>query len=164
MSTIDCPGANPVNNDKLSRGCWAEHKDSSLIFVKDIDENDRVIFEMYDLTDPKDPVYYPHAMSKTDFEKQFSYKSKVQDVKWTWHDKTPFVWDKVMRIISNPVPARPAEAQISAAKKVAESLKAKACALDEVHLTNAKGDDNINSKSIKELWTNFKTVVDGYLR
>lgn len=43
MATYDSPGSNPANNDKLSRGNWAEHADGSLIYVKDIDENDRVV-------------------------------------------------------------------------------------------------------------------------
>lgn len=34
MSTNDVPGANPVNKDILAAGCWAEHADGSLLFVK----------------------------------------------------------------------------------------------------------------------------------
>lgn len=34
MSTQDVPGANRANRDQLASGCWAEHEDGSLLFVK----------------------------------------------------------------------------------------------------------------------------------
>ena len=146
MATNDVPGANPVNADKLSRGCWAEHDDGSLIFVKDIDENDRVIFEMYDVGTGGDPVYYPHAMTKLDFENQFSSfgakkdKTKKDTIKWTWHDKTPFPWEKVMKIVKSPLPGMSATDTISAAKRIAESLKARSSFLDEDHVDQVRDD------------------------
>jgi hypothetical protein len=127
MSTPDVPGANPANKDKLSRGCWAEHEDGSLIYVKDIDENERVIFEVYDLSNKDNPVYYPYALGKKDFEDKFSYDPKkvgTLNLKWTWHDRTPMPWDKVMKVIQSPVPVdADVHRTLSAAARVAESLR-----------------------------------------
>lgn len=129
MATNDVPGSNPANKDKLSRGCWAEHEDGSLLYVVDIDENDRVIFNMYDLGDTQTPVFYPHALALTDFEDTFSYNPKkkkkdIADIKWTHHDKTPFPWDKVMKVFSTPVPQNTEVANVlSAASRIAKSLK-----------------------------------------
>lgn len=128
MSTTDCPGYGSASFDKLMRGCWAEHEDGSLIYIKDIDENDRVIFELYELKDKVYPVYYQHALAKKDFEKTFSFdpKKKKNDkinLIWSWHNRTPFPWDKVMKYVDRPVPvAANVEDQVSAVAKVVDSL------------------------------------------
>lgn len=127
MSTLSVPGHNPQNKDKLSIGCWAEHEDGSMIFVKGIDENDTVVFEMYDLSDLDHPVYYPHALSLVDFEKSFSFDPKKKNgkpnLKWTWHDKTPFDWSRVMRVIQRPLPVSAnIQDQVSATAQMVESL------------------------------------------
>jgi hypothetical protein len=71
MSTSDVPGAKAQNRDKLSRGCWAEYpSDESLTNVKDIDENDRVIFDVYDFSDPAVPTVYSHALALKEFERK----------------------------------------------------------------------------------------------
>lgn len=126
MATTDVPGYNPTNNDKLSRGSWAEHDDGSLIFVKDIDENDRVIFDLYDLANLQHPIFYPNALALYEFEKTFSYepkKKKKVNLKWTWHDKTEFPWERVMRVIQSPLPvATNVQDTLTAAAQMAQSL------------------------------------------
>lgn len=126
MSTNDVPGANNVNNDILKAGCWAEHADGSLLYVKGT-ENNQVVYELYDLG--QSPiVFYQDAMREDDFKKTFSYPpiGKSQ-IKWTWHDKTPFPWDRIMKNFNKPIPIHAnVEDHLSAAEKVAESLKLKA--------------------------------------
>lgn len=106
MSTNDVPGARSSNNDVLAMGCWAEAEDGSLLFVKSV-EGGRVLFEMYDLAE--NPItQYVDGMTEIEFKKLFSYDSKKTDIttgrgkkvpmtKWTWHDKTPFPWDRVIK-------------------------------------------------------------------
>lgn len=126
MATQDVPGANPANNDTLRMGAWAEHDDGSLLFVKGT-ENDQVVYELYDV-EQTPPVYYQDAMREQAFKDQFSFppvgKSKE---KWTWHDKTPFPWTRVMQTFDKP---RPVHADVhdtlSAAARVAESLRLRA--------------------------------------
>ncbi len=157
MSTNDVPGANPVNRDKLARGCWAEHEDGSMIYVKDIDENSRVIFEIYDFAKPNDPVYYPSALSLIDFEKTFSYdpkktnKSPTGDIKWTWHDKKPMPWERVMREIDKPVP-------VSA--NVVDTLSAAARIADSLHLRmrSVINEDHIRAEQGLEMRTAHRTA------
>ena len=144
MATSDVPGANPVNKDKLTRGCWAEHEDGSLIYVKDIAENDVVVFEMYDFKRPGEPVYYPSAMPLVDFQKTFSFNPKKKDktnLKWTWHDKTPMPWERVMREIEQPTPVAANVADtLSAAARIAESLHARMhVAVDADHVRAEQG-------------------------
>lgn len=125
MSTNDVPGAKASNNDVLAMGCWAEHEDGSLIFVEGV-EGGRVIYSMFDLAqDP--PVEYRDAMPEAGFKSTFTWDPKAKgSLRWTWHDKTPFDWD---RIIPNfPAGSRRASAEdeISAAERVARSLHLRA--------------------------------------
>jgi len=126
MSTNDVPGANPANADVLAAGCWAEHEDGSLIYVKGT-EGGQVVYEIYDLEqDP--PVYYQDAMREDAFKGQFSHPpSGISDEDWVWHDKTPFPWSRVMQTFDKP---RPTHADVhdtlSAAARVAESLRLRA--------------------------------------
>ncbi len=103
MSTSDVPGANPKNADKLATGCWAEHSDGSLLFVKGT-ENGQIVYELYDVVQTP-PVYYQDAMREEAFKKAFSAPpvgASKED--WTWHDKTPFPWARVMKTFDKPVP------------------------------------------------------------
>lgn len=132
MATNDVPGANPANKDKLARGAWAEHEDGSMIYVVDIDENGRVIFNIYDMSKEDGPVFYPNALSTKDFEETFSFNpkkkkdKKVADIKWTWHDKTPMDWNRVMKVFDNPTPQHTTvAATLSAAARIAQSLQSK---------------------------------------
>lgn len=126
MATDAVPGANPSNNDELSIGCWAEHKDGSLVLVKGV-ESDTVVYEIYDVAqDP--PTYYQDAMSKDDFEQAYSRPpTGKSDVEWTWHDKTEFPWSRVMQILDRPRPvAADVRDTLSAAAAVADSLRLRA--------------------------------------
>lgn len=108
MSTNDVPGANPVNNDELKMGCWAEHEDGSLLFVQGT-ENDTVIYSMFD-TSKQPLIEWRDMMPIGDFEIMFSCTAKdihktvsdskgrsIQKEQWTWHDKTAFPWDRVIK-------------------------------------------------------------------
>lgn len=126
MATNDVPGANAVNKDILGAGAWAEHKDGSLIFVKGHEKN-MVVFEIYDSA--ADPiVFYQDAMNESDFKKQFSVPpTGISKDHWTWHDKTPFPWDRVMKTVKRPVPTHAdVGEQLSAAARVGEALKLRA--------------------------------------
>lgn len=120
MSTHDVPGSNPDNADELAMGCWAEHDDGSLIFVEST-EADRVIYSIFDMA-KQPPVEYRDAMSTMAFEKAFGRDADVGP--WTWHDKTPFPWDRVIKA-GVPDGARHAfaEHQMTAAERVADSLR-----------------------------------------
>lgn len=121
MSTNDVPGANPDNDDELGMGCWAEHDDGSLIFVEST-EGDRVIYSMFDMAKTP-PIEYRDAMAQPTFEKTFSYGNDLDEV-WTWHDKTAFPWDRIIKA-GIPDGTRHAFARHTqaAAERVADSLK-----------------------------------------
>src|SRR5258707_185740 len=120
MSTHDVPGSNPANNDELGMGCWAEHDDGSLVFVEST-EGDRVIYSMFDMARTP-PVEYRDAMAQPVFEKTFGRESDAGP--WTWHDKTLFPWDRVIKA-GFPDGARSpsAEHTMTAAQRVADSLQ-----------------------------------------
>jgi hypothetical protein len=135
MSTNDVPGFNPANNDELCAMCWAEHDDGSLILVEST-EGSRVIYSIFDMSkDP--PIEYRDAMPEASFKRTFSWKSDdVNDIahrsksamshniKWTWHDKTPFPWDRVIRSGAQDGGRHAfAEHTLNAAERVAESLR-----------------------------------------
>ena len=117
MSTEDVPGHNPANRDRLAMGCWAEHKDGSLVHVESV-EGGQVVFLIFQVA--PEVVEYRHAMDEEGFKTQFSGD------RWIWHDKTPFPWDRVMRRFPPGNKAPSAEAQLSAALRVARSLGAQA--------------------------------------
>ena len=125
MSTHDVPGAVAAHHDVLAMGCWAEHDDGSLIYVYST-EGDKVVYSMFDVS--RDPVLeFRDAMSEKGFKKEFSWSkpgvSTKEGVQWTWHDKTPFDWDRVMvQFPSGPRDAS-AGATMTAAARIAERLK-----------------------------------------
>lgn len=137
MSTNDVPGKNPSNNDVLAMGCWAESSDGSLIFVESF-ENGRVIYSMFDAA--TDPVTeYRDALPEKDFKAAFSWQADRStlkdtkasgvptDIKWTWHDKTPFPWDRVIKKgARDGLRYASAADHLSDARRVAESLALRA--------------------------------------
>ena len=126
MATNDVPGANPANADKLATGCWAEHEDGSLIFVKGT-ENGQVVYEIHDVVQP--PVYYQDALREDEFKRMFSWSPAdgTKKDKWTWHDKTSFPWSRVMKTFDKPRPTHSdVHETLSAAARVAESLRLRA--------------------------------------
>jgi hypothetical protein len=123
MSTNDVPGMNPQNNDDLHAGCWAEHVDGTLIYVLGT-ENRRVLYELFELMDPKNPVEYRDAMKQNEFEKQFSWDpANPKSIKWTWHDKSAFPWDRVMKSFRQGVRAVSVKKQLDDAKRVRKTVK-----------------------------------------
>lgn len=118
MSTNDVPGFNSANNDTLAMGAWAEHADGSMIFVEST-EGGRVIYCMFDLAKN---LQYRDATPEPSFKKTFSWDPKnPKSTKWTWHDKTPFPWDKVIGSGFQDGQDKPSA---DAAIKVADDIKA----------------------------------------
>lgn len=129
MATYSVPGADPVNRDELHVGCWGEHEDGSLILVQGV-ENDRVVYSMFDVRknptsgDVIDVIEYRDAMPSDGFKRHFSVSgTKPSELKWLWHDKTEFPWNRVIRMgaTHGTKPVFVTD-QLSAAQKVAESL------------------------------------------
>jgi len=169
MSTNDVPGANVANSDTLAIGCWAEHKDGSLILVEGV-ESDRVIYSVFDLS--QNPVMeYRDAMTKKDFEEKYSYDSKKNNDKWTWHDKTPFPWNLVIKSGGKDgLRYACADDQISAAQKIANSRAMNGSPLDPdnnkhlVPVTMSKSDakdisKNKILKALKSLTKHIKKSI-----
>lgn len=119
MSTNDVPGHKAENRDQLAMGCWAEHEDGSLIFVEST-EGGRVIYSIFDVA-RKPITEYRDAMAEGGFKKIFSWKGK-DDIRWTWHDKTPFPWDRIIREgARDGARFADVEEQLSAAERVRRS-------------------------------------------
>ncbi len=130
MSTNDVPGYNPANKDVLALGAWAEHRDGSLIFVEAV-EAGHVVYCMFDMA-PTPPVEYRDSMMEAGFESQFSWDpTKKGSEQWTWHDKTPFPWERIMGSFPAGQKDVSADATITAARRVAESLNLRAGAIME---------------------------------
>lgn len=131
MSTNDVPGAKKYNNDDLAMGCWAEHDDGSLIFVEST-ENGRAIYSVFDIADEDNPLEYRDSMLVKDFKQAYSWDPKKKDsIRWTWHDKTAFPWEKVIEIGAKDGVRYPSATQlISAAERVAQSRKLKGAVID----------------------------------
>jgi len=90
MSTPDVPGANDLNHDELSKGCWAEHSDGSLILVEGFKrDQDKVVYSVFDVS-VEPSIEYRDSMPEQGFKSLYSRAG------WTWHDKTEFPWDRVM--------------------------------------------------------------------
>lgn len=98
MSTDDVPGYKPEHRDELAMGCWAEHADGSLIVVEST-EGGRVVYSIFD-TSLKPVTEFRDAMAEGAFKTQYSWKGKGD--RWTWHDKTPFPWDRVIAAGARP--------------------------------------------------------------
>jgi len=156
MSTNDVPGAVAANNDELRMGCWAEHNDGSLLFVEST-ENNRVIFSMFDISE--DPVTeFREMMVLDEFEEFFSYdpSSADTDTKWTWHDKTPFPWDRVIKQgAKSGVKYASAADQMSAAVRVAKSLELKGQEFDK-----EKWEHLLDKKVPKSMVKNIQSAIE----
>lgn len=127
MSTNDVPGAVAGNNDTLAMGCWAEHQDKSLMFVEST-EGGNVVYSMFDVS--REPaIEFRDAMPEADFKKTFSWPNKLGE-KWTWHDKTPFPWDQVMKDFPAGSRVASAGAMQTAARRAAEALGLRARTVD----------------------------------
>lgn len=124
MSTNDVPGSNPANGDKLEMGNHAEHADGSRLFIEGT-EGGLVTYSMFDMS--KRPVVeYRDRMAEAEFRKRFA-PDRARNRVWTWHDKTPFPWDEVIKEGAQPgVRLAGAADQITLAREVAESLSLRA--------------------------------------
>lgn len=132
MSTNDVPGADPINNDVLKMGCWAEHADGSMILVEGTESNS-VVYCIFDRAFSP-PVEYRDAMPEINFKRQFSWKPGDSGSKerWTWHDKTPFPWNKIIKQgARSGVRFADAEGLETAAQRVGKSLNLRAQEFDE---------------------------------
>lgn len=95
MSTTDVPGAVPAHGDRLREGCWAEHPDGSLLHVLQ-GEGGRVVYDMFDLSQSGRVIRYVDTMPIESFNRAYSWhRSDPASVRWTWHDKSGFPWDRV---------------------------------------------------------------------
>jgi hypothetical protein len=133
MSTNDVPGANPANRDALAMGAWAEHADGSLIFVES-NEGARVIYSIFDMS--KTPIVeFRDAMPEVNFKREYSWDpARPSGEKWTWHDKTPFPWDRVIREgARDGLRYASARDQLTAAERVAERLRLRGEEYDDRH-------------------------------
>lgn len=120
MSTEDVPGMNPQNNDDLHAGCWGEHKDGSLVYVLGT-ENNTVLFCAFDLSGKK-PVEYRDALPLKAFQEKFTYNvTRPSSIRFTWHDKTLFPWDRVMKYFNQGVRPVSAKTLIEEANAVKRS-------------------------------------------
>jgi hypothetical protein len=120
VSTNDVPGAKADNRDVLAMGCWAEHEDGSMILVESV-EAGTVVYSIFDMA--KDPVReYRDAINEWDFKQRFSYDPLA---------KTAFPWDTVMEDFPSGEKHASANAEITAAQRIADSLKLRAEPLRE---------------------------------
>lgn len=148
MSTNDVPGANPRNGDALAMGCWAEHADRSLIFVESV-EGGRVVYSLFDLSrDP--PFEFRDAMPESDFKSSFSWPNKAGE-RWTWHDKTPFPWDRVMQDFPAGTRIASAGAMTTAAQRIAERLGLRGGAVRRDDLSHLADDVRVAGGIIDRL-------------
>jgi hypothetical protein len=130
MSTSDVPGANPANGDDLAAGCWAEHSDGSLMVVQNT-ENDAVVYLLMDTTrDP--PDVYIDRMPEGDFKRQYTRRG------WTWHDKTPFPWQRVIRS-TRPGRVDVPENSRTEAERIAQSRHLQRHSVDEDDIEHLLG-------------------------
>ena len=162
MSTNDVPGFDPKNNDELAALCWAEHEDGSLIFVEST-EAARVVYSMFDMR-MNPPIEYRDAMPESGFKKSFSWDEGRDDTwvdddeddddggktvpmtKWTWHDKTPFPWDRIIKAgITDGPRIAAAEHVKSAAERIAESIKARGEAVSALRKAHRSGREIVGT-------------------
>jgi hypothetical protein len=123
MSTSDVPGMNPKNRDELHAGCWAEHKDGTLLYVLGT-EDQRAIYMIFELEDKKNPVEYRDTMDIRKFQREFSYNARdPKSILWTWHDKTEFPWDRILGKFKSGVRPVSAKKQIEEAERVRRSKR-----------------------------------------
>ena len=120
MSTYDTPGHNPKNADRLAMGSWAEHPDGSLVFVASV-EGGRVVYCIFAPSAVPHPLEYRNAMPEDEFKRQFSWPNST-GIRWEWHDKRPFPWERVMAAFPAGSKIPSADQQISAAQRVAAHL------------------------------------------
>jgi len=136
MSTTAVPGADPKNLDQLDQGCWAEDAgQTSLVHVIG-HEHGSVVFQLYDLSETP-IIFYQDAMLAKDFKDFFSVPPfGTSDVTWTWHDKTNFPFDRVMKRFSSKTSHHAdVQDQLSIVQKIAQKLHMTGSRLAKEELT-----------------------------
>lgn len=166
MSTNDVPGHKASNGDTLAMGCWAEHSDGSLMFVEST-EMGRVIYSVFDMA--KSPVIeYRDAMPEVNFKRMYSYGGGSGET-WTWHDKTPFPWDRVIKEgARDGMRYASARDQMNAAERVAERLRLRGAEYDDRHESLQEREvERVGSmmaglsKALNELPGQIATAIQG---
>jgi hypothetical protein len=118
-------------------------------------EGGRIVYMMFD-TATEPVTEYRDAMPEQGFKKAFSWNPADKDsVKWTWHDKTPFPWERVIRQGAAPGFHFPsADDQLSVAARIAASRHARSMEFDEEgsqHLVEKKLKGKTGKRIIKAL-------------
>lgn len=150
MSTEDVPGYKPENRDQLAMGCWAEHEDESLILVEST-EGGRVIYNIFDMS-KKPVVEYRDSMAEGAFKKAFSWSSGKSTERWTWHDKTPFPWDRIIKAgARDGVRHADVEDLITAAERVRRSR--------EIHQGHVVDEAEVSSR-VERLGDKAERILD----
>lgn len=158
MSTHDVPGANPRNRDVLAAGCWAEHEDGSLILVEGT-EAGSVVYSIFDMA-AEPPTEYRDAMPEAGFKSQFTWRPDEDDSEtWTWHDKTPFPWERIIPNFPAGQRASSAEAVISAAARVAQSLNLRASAIRD-----RQAERPTEQKTARDIMARLQDALDAFMR
>lgn len=158
VSTNDVPGADPKNNDTLHLGCWAEHADGSLIFVEST-EGGRVVYSIFDRS--KEPVVeYRDSMPEINFKRQFSWSpAGLSKERWTWHDKTPFEWDRVIKAgVQDGLRFASASGLKTAAERVGESLHLRAVEFDKDRSSHLQDEELARSNTI---YSRLEQAING---
>ena len=165
MATYVVPGADPKNYDKLAVGCWAEHDDGSLIYVKEITPSHFVVFDVYDPSDGSPTILYTDRMPLERFNVSFSFelkRSSESQIKWLWHDKTPFPWDRVLNGLHRPHNADKIQnTPPSAAARISSALKLSlAGILTPSYLkTLREGSDSDNPGISQTIFSRIKNAI-----
>jgi hypothetical protein len=89
-------------------------------------EGSRVIYSIFDMA--KEPAMeYRDAMPEVSFKATYSYDAtgaKKLNERWTWHDKTPFPWDRIIKNgIKNGARLPSADHTLTAAERIVETRK-----------------------------------------
>jgi hypothetical protein len=106
-------------------GCHAEHADGSRLFIEGT-EGGLVTYSMFDMS-RRPVVEYRDRMAEADFRVRFAPDGGPKGYAWTWHDKTPFPWDEVIKEGATAgVRLAAAADQITLARQVADSLSLRA--------------------------------------
>jgi hypothetical protein len=100
-------------------------------------------------------------MSEVSFKSTFSWKPGSQNEKWTWHDKTPFPWDRIIKRGFPDGGRMPgAEHILTAAERVAESLRLKGAGIAQD--IRHRGEDT--RKRVDMIWDKIGRALDELMK
>lgn len=187
MSTNDVPGANPANGDQLRPGCWAEAPDGRMLLNVEAVNEDRVIFS-YFLLNTKPVTSGRFASPRDVFMRKFSFReeekksmwgrgkkkgddSTIDDkgnIKWTWHDKTAFPWNRIIEAgLPEGMQYALTEDQITDAMKQLDALRQLGLiqVVDAAKPVDAKDiesmvDQVVSHPAAKEIVSRLQSAID----